>query len=50
MELIGGMGHQESRFGLFGDVVSVGQDRCTICTKHTIGSEIVLDEPDGTPW
>jgi hypothetical protein len=25
------------------------QDRCTFCAKHTIGSEIVLDAPDGTP-
>jgi hypothetical protein len=29
-------------------LVSV-QERCTVCTKHTIGSEIVLDEVDGTP-
>jgi hypothetical protein len=25
------------------------QDRCTICAKHTLGSEILLDEPDDTP-
>ena len=25
------------------------QDRCTICAKRTIGSEIILDAPDGTP-
>jgi hypothetical protein len=25
------------------------QDRCTICAKHTVGSEIVLDTADGTP-
>ena len=25
------------------------QDRCTVCAKRTIGSEIVLDAPDGTP-
>jgi hypothetical protein len=30
-------------------LVSV-QDRCTVCTKRTIGLEIVLDEADGTPW
>ena len=23
-------------------------DRCTVCTKHTIGSEIILDAPDST--
>jgi hypothetical protein len=22
------------------------QDRCTVCTKHTIGSAILLDAPD----
>jgi hypothetical protein len=25
------------------------QDSVTVCTKHTIGSEIILDTPDGTP-
>jgi hypothetical protein len=25
------------------------QDRYTICAQRTIGSEIVLDAPDGTP-
>jgi hypothetical protein len=29
-------------------LVSV-QDRCTVCTKRTIGLKIVLDEADGTP-
>jgi hypothetical protein len=29
-------------------LVSV-QGRCMVCTKRTIGSEIVLDAPDGTP-
>jgi hypothetical protein len=25
------------------------QDRCMVCAKRNIGSEIVLDAPDGTP-
>jgi hypothetical protein len=25
------------------------QDTCTSCAKRTIGSEIILDTPDGTP-
>jgi hypothetical protein len=25
------------------------QDRCKVCAKHTIGSKIILDAPDGTP-
>jgi hypothetical protein len=49
MELLGDVGqwnlvsvHLDTMFG------SV-QDRCMVCAKHTIGSEIVLDAPDGTP-
>jgi hypothetical protein len=30
-------------------LVSV-QDRCMVCAKCTIGSEIILDALDGTPW
>jgi hypothetical protein len=29
-------------------LVSV-QDRCIVCAKCTIGSEIILDAPDGAP-
>jgi hypothetical protein len=30
--------------------VSVSEhDRCTVCAKRTIGSEIILDAPNGTP-
>jgi hypothetical protein len=29
-------------------LVSV-QERCTVCTKRTIGLEIILDAPGGTP-
>jgi hypothetical protein len=25
------------------------QHRCTVSTKHTTGSEIILEAPDGTP-
>jgi hypothetical protein len=49
MELLGDMGHVESRIGPFGDGVSAGV-RCTVCTKLTIGSKIILETPDGTPW
>jgi hypothetical protein len=30
-------------------LVSV-HDRCTFWAKRTIGSEIILDAPDGTTW
>jgi hypothetical protein len=49
MELLGGMGQVKSRFGPFGDRVSVDQDRFTVGAKHTKGSEIILDAPNGTP-
>jgi hypothetical protein len=48
MELLGDIGHMESRVGLFKDGVSVGV-RCTVSAKLTIGSKIILDTPDGTP-
>jgi hypothetical protein len=30
-------------------VLVLVEDRCTICAKHIIGPEIILDAPDGTP-
>jgi hypothetical protein len=48
MDLLGDVGHVESHFGLFGDRVSSVQDRCSVHTKCSRGSEIVLDTPDGT--
>jgi hypothetical protein len=30
-------------------VLILMEDRCTVCAKHTIGIEIVLDAPNGTP-
>jgi hypothetical protein len=44
------MGPLESCFGRFGDGVVSVQDRCMVCAKRTIGSEIVFNEPNGTPW
>jgi hypothetical protein len=48
MDLLGDIGHLESRFNPFGDAVLFVQDMCTVCAKHTIGTKIVLDAPDGT--
>ena len=47
MELLGDVGHVESLL-IHLEMVLV-QDRCTVCVKLTIGSEIILDAPDGTP-
>ena len=30
-------------------VLILTQDRCMVCAERTIGSKIILDEPDGTP-
>jgi hypothetical protein len=30
-------------------VLVLVQDRCAVCTKHTIGIEIIFDTLDGTP-
>jgi hypothetical protein len=64
VKLLGGVAHVVSHFSTFRDNVSVVanlvlfrletvlvsvQDRSTVCTKRTIGLEIVLDEADGTP-
>ena len=48
MELLGDVGHVESRSVRLEMVLVLVQDRCTVCAKHTIGLEIILDAPDGT--
>ena len=30
-------------------VLILTQDRCMVCVRYTIGSDIVLDTPDRTP-
>ena len=49
MELLGDLGHVESCSVSLQMVLVLVQDRCTVCAKHTIGSHIVYDAPDGTP-
>ena len=48
MELLGDVGHVESRFSPFETVLVSVQDRFMDCAKRTIGSQIVLDALDGT--
>jgi hypothetical protein len=48
MVLLSGEAQEKTYFCPFG-VLILMQDRCTVCIKHTIGSDIVLDAPDGTP-
>jgi hypothetical protein len=30
-------------------VLILTQDRCTVCAKHTTGSKIILNPPNGSP-
>ena len=39
----------EAHFGVLDIVLILTQDRRMVCVERTIGSEIVLDAPDGTP-
>ena len=46
---LGDEGQVVARFSPFGDDVILMQDTCMVGAKCTIGSEILLDAPDGTP-
>jgi hypothetical protein len=48
MDLRGDIGHVESRFNPFGESGVLVQVTCMVCAKRTIGTEIVLDAPNGT--
>jgi hypothetical protein len=48
IELLGDMGYLESRFGLFGESVSVGA-RQVHGLRQTY-RRLILGAPDGTPW
>ena len=49
MELLGDVGHVNLILVHLETVLVSGQDGCTVYAKRTIGSEIILDAPDGTP-
>ena len=49
MELLGDVGHVESRSVQLEMVLVLMEDWCTVCAIRTIGSDIVLDAPYGTP-
>ena len=49
MVLLGDKAQVEAHLSHLEVVQILMQDRCTVCDKHTIGSEIILDAPDGTP-
>ena len=47
MELLGDVGHVDSHSVRLEMVLVLVQDRCMVCAKRTISSEIALDQPDG---
>ena len=49
MVLLGDVGHVESRLFSLEMVLVLMQDGCTVCAKRTIGLDIILDAPNGTP-
>ena len=50
MVLLGDEAQVEYMVSVHSDIVLIlTQDRCAVCTEHTIGSEIILDASDGTP-
>ena len=49
MVLLGDEAEVEAHFGAFGDSGNLDADRCMVCAERTIGSDIILDVPDGTP-
>jgi hypothetical protein len=49
MDLLGDVGHVDIGLVYLGTVLVSVQNRCMVCSERSIGSEIVLDAPDGTP-
>jgi hypothetical protein len=49
MVFLGDEAQVEARFGPLDIVLTLTQDRCTVCAEHTIGTGNVLDAPDGIP-
>jgi hypothetical protein len=47
--LLGGQAQVEARFGPFVDSATLDARLGMVCVERTIGSEIVLEAPDGTP-
>ena len=39
----------EACFGFSDIELILTQDRCMVCVRRTIGSDIILDAPDGAP-
>ena len=49
MLLLGDEAEVKVHFDPFRDSAKLHADSCTVCAERTLGSEIVLDAPNGTP-
>ena len=49
MVLLGDEAQVQAHFGLFRDCANLDADKSMVCAERTIGLEIILDAPDGTP-
>jgi hypothetical protein len=49
MVLLGDKAQVDARFGPVEIVLILTKDSCTVCAERTIGLEIILDAPNGTP-
>ena len=49
MVFLGDEAQVEPHFGPLGDSANLDADRCMVCAARTLGSEIILDAPNGTP-
>ena len=49
MVLLGDEAQVQAHFGPFRDCANLDADKCMVCAERSIGSEIILDAPDGTP-
>jgi hypothetical protein len=49
MVLLGDVDQAEAHFDPFGDSFISAEDRCMVCVKCSIGMEMALGTPDGTP-
>ena len=47
MVILGDVGQVQSGLVRLEMVLVLVQDKCTVCAKRTVGSDIVMDAPDG---
>ena len=49
MVLLGDEAEVKAHYSKFQDSANLDADRCMVCVERTLGLEIILDAPNGTP-